>query len=126
LIALGIISLAVRQLFMLTAFSAANETSNKNTITNGDNASSNDSNAQSGAVYVYKRTGTSWAQEAYIKAVNNATYARFGTSVSISDDTIAVGAPGERSNLATINNGATIGSFNRVVLQESGKIMEVL
>ena len=35
MIALGIISLAVRQLFMLTAFGAANETSNKNTITNG-------------------------------------------------------------------------------------------
>ena len=91
---------------------AANETSNENTITNGDNASSNNSNAQSGAVYVYKRTGTSWAQEAYIKAVNNATYAKFGTSVSISDDTIAVGAPGERSNLATITNGTTIGNFS--------------
>ena len=25
----------------------------------------------SGAVYVYKRTGTSWAQEAYVKAANN-------------------------------------------------------
>ena len=28
-------------------------------------------NSDSGAVYVYKRTGTSWAQEAYVKAANN-------------------------------------------------------
>jgi hypothetical protein len=91
---------------------AANETSNENTITNGDNASSNNSNARSGAVYVYKRTGTSWAQEAYIKAVNSASYNSFGTSVSISDDTIAVGASGERSNLATITNGTTIANFS--------------
>ena len=89
---------------------AASETSNENTITNGTTASSNNSNTRSGAVYVYKRTGTSWAQEAYIKAVNNATYALFGASVSISDDTIAVGAYGERTNLTTITNGTTIGS----------------
>ena len=47
------------------------EDSNQTTITNGTSASSDDSNANSGAVYVYKRTGTSWAQEAYIKAANN-------------------------------------------------------
>ncbi len=91
---------------------AADETSNENTITNGTTASSNNSNARSGAVYVYKRTGTSWAQEAYIKAVNSASYNFFGTSVSISDDTIAVGASGERSNLATITNGTTIANFS--------------
>ncbi len=91
---------------------AADETSNENTITNGTTASSNNSNARSGAVYVYKRTGTSWAQEAYIKAVNSAAYNFFGTSVSISDDTIAVGASGERSNLATITNGTTIANFS--------------
>ena len=89
---------------------ASTETSNEKTITNGTTASSNNSNTRSGAVYVYKRTGTSWAQEAYIKAVNNATYALFGASVSISDDTIAVGAYGERTNLTTITNGTTIGS----------------
>ncbi len=94
------------------AVGAGAEDSNQTTITNGDNASSDNSNAGSGAVYVYKRTGTTWVQEAYIKAVNNATYAKFGTSVSISDDTIAVGATGERSNLATITNGTTIANFS--------------
>ena len=91
---------------------AADETSNENTITNGTTASSNNSSARTGAVYVYKRTGTSWAQEAYIKAVNSSGYTSFGTSVSISDDTIAVGASGERSNLATITNGTTIANFS--------------
>ena len=47
------------------------EKSNQTTITNGTTASSNNSNYRSGAAYVYKRTGTSWAQEAYIKAANN-------------------------------------------------------
>ena len=46
--------------------------SNQTTITNDNStASSDNSNSLSGAVYVYKRTGTTWAQEAYIKASNS-------------------------------------------------------
>jgi hypothetical protein len=58
----------------------------------GDQA--NDDAPKSGAVYVFRRTGTSWQQEAYVKASNTSVYAGFGISVALSGDTLAVGAPG--------------------------------
>ena len=88
------------------------EDSNQTTITNGTSASSDDSNANSGTVYVYKRTGTSWVQEAYIKAANNDASDFFGSSVSISGDTLAVGASQEDSNQTTITNGTSASSDN--------------
>ena len=88
------------------------EDSNQRTITNGDSASSDNSNSASGAVYVYKRTGTTWVQEAYIKAVNNDASDGFGWSVSSSGDTVVVGSAGEASNLKTITNGDNASSDN--------------
>lgn len=91
------------------AVGAIDEDSNQNTITNGTTASADNSITASGAVYVYKRTGVNWNQEAYIKASNNIskTYVYFGESVSISGDTLAVGAPGENSDQSSITNGTT-------------------
>jgi FG-GAP repeat len=64
---------------------------------------------ESGAVYVFTRTGTTWTQQAYIKASN--TGGRddgdtFGYAIALSDDgaTLAVGAPSEDSS-ATGTNG---------------------
>jgi hypothetical protein len=57
----------------------------------------------SGAVYVFRRTGTTWAQEAYIKASNTGTQDDFGGSVALSGDTLAVGAIGESSDATGIN-----------------------
>ena len=53
--------------------------------------------ADSGAVYVFRRSGTSWAQQAYLRASNADAGDRFGSSVSISDggDVLLVGAPFE-------------------------------
>jgi hypothetical protein len=48
--------------------------------------------ASSGAVYVFRRTGTLWKQEAYLKACNPEAEDRFGHSVALSGDTLAVGA----------------------------------
>lgn len=50
-----------------------------------------------GAVYLFSRTATTWAQEAYIKASNTRSGFGFGVSVSLSraGDVLAVGAPGE-------------------------------
>ncbi|ACY13502.1 cadherin-like beta sandwich domain-containing protein [Haliangium ochraceum] len=51
----------------------------------------------SGAVYVFRRTGTEWAQEAYVKASNTDANDWFGYSGTLADDTFAVGAVLEAS-----------------------------
>jgi trimeric autotransporter adhesin len=58
----------------------------------GDNSAS-----QSGAVYVFRRSGSAWAQEAYLKASNTGAGDEFGISVALSGDTLAVGARSEDS-----------------------------
>ena len=68
---------------------------------------------RSGAVYVFVRTGTNWVQQAYLKASNTEADDGFGSSVSISDDTIVVGAPYEDSADASDqedNSGADSGA----------------
>jgi hypothetical protein len=60
---------------------------------NGDQ--SNNFALNSGAVYVFQRTGASWSQQAYLKASNTGDSDTFGDSVAISGDTIVVGASGE-------------------------------
>ncbi|WP_428269502.1 DUF4215 domain-containing protein [Haliangium sp.] len=62
---------------------------------NGDQG--DDSAPNSGAVYVFRRVGAAWTQEAYLKASNTGPDDRFGWSVSLSGDTLAVGAPYEAS-----------------------------
>jgi hypothetical protein len=46
----------------------------------------------SGAVYVFTRTGTTWSQQAYLKASNTEASDQFGESVALDGDTLAVGA----------------------------------
>ena len=67
---------------------------------NGDQSSNGCS--QTGAVYVYTRTGNLWNQQAYLKASNpkagdGVSGDHFGISVALSEDTLAVGADRERS-----------------------------
>ena len=52
---------------------------------------------RSGAVYIYDRNGTTWEQQAYIKASNTDSGDGFGSVVSLSRDglRLAVGAAGE-------------------------------
>ncbi|MFK7826717.1 MAG: FG-GAP repeat protein [Oligoflexales bacterium] len=88
------------------------EDSNQNTITNGATASADNTNTDSGAAYVFKRTGTTWVQEAYLKAANGETEDYFGERVAISDDTIVIGAGGEDSNQTSITNGSTASADN--------------
>lgn len=91
------------------------EDSNQTTITNGTTGSTNDTATDAGAVYVFKRTGTAWAQEAYIKAPNAEAGDQLGYSVAISGDTIIAGAPFEDSVRRTITNGTTASANNSVV-----------
>lgn len=60
------------------------------TTVNGDAASNAAGDA--GAAYVYRRTGTTWAPEAYLKYAQQTAGAQAGFSVDIWADTIAVGA----------------------------------
>ncbi len=87
------------------AVSAYFEDSNATGI-NGDQ--DDDSVNQSGAVYVFTRTGTSWSQDAYMKASNTGEPGEadtFGYTIAMSDggDTIAVGAPSEDSAASGID-----------------------
>jgi uncharacterized Zn-binding protein involved in type VI secretion len=94
------------------AVGASDEDSNQTTITNGTTSSSDNSNTRAGAVYVYKRTGTTWEQEAYVKASNNDEKDWFGATVALDGDTLAVGAYKEDSNQTTITNGTSASSDN--------------
>ena len=93
------------------AVGAPGEDSSTTTI----NSVSNNSASDAGAAYVFTRTGTTWTQQAYVKASNAGADDAFGASVSLSADgsTLAVGAPGEDSSatgvIATapsVNNSA--------------------
>jgi|GEM_PF-3067960 len=64
---------------------------------------SNNSATTSGAAYVFVRSGTTWTQQAYLKASNTGGGDAFGVSVAISGDTIVVGANGEDSNATGVN-----------------------
>jgi uncharacterized repeat protein (TIGR02543 family) len=59
---------------------------------------SDNSSADSGAVYVFVRSGTTWSQQAYLKASKAGAGDSFGKSVAVSGETIVVGAEGDRSN----------------------------
>jgi len=63
---------------------------------NGDQNDNSLSNA--GAAYVFVRTGSMWAQQAYLKASNTEASDLFSFSVAIAGDTIVVSAYGEDSN----------------------------
>ena len=64
----------------------------------------NDNGSISGSAYVFKRTGTSWAQEAKLLPSDGETADHFGISVSISGDYAVVGAYQDN------DNGANSGS----------------
>lgn len=89
---------------------ALGENSGQTTITNGPTASSDTSVYGVGAAYVYTKNGTTWSQQAYLKAANGRTGSYFGTDVAISGDTAVVSAYAESSNQTTITNGTTASS----------------
>jgi hypothetical protein len=96
----------------------------------GVNGNQEDNSVEnSGAVYVFSRTGSTWSQQAYIKASNTGEKDegdQFGYSISVSDDgnTLAVGAIGEDSSATGINgnqaDNGSIGSGAVYVFTRSG------
>ncbi len=57
-----------------------------------------DNGSFSGSAYVFKRTGTSWAQQAKLLPSDGAAGDEFGISVAISGDYVVVGADGDADN----------------------------
>lgn len=76
-----------------TAVIGAIGESSKNGGVGGDAA--DNSQAQAGAAYVFFRSGTSWAQQAYLKASRPERGDLFGMAVAVAGDTVVVGAPNE-------------------------------
>ena len=72
------------------------EDSSSSGITNGTGTDTSDTLSNSGAVYVYRRTNKTWAQEAFIKAPNPAVNDEFGREVAIDRDRLVVGEPLEK------------------------------
>ena len=72
----------------------------------GINGNQEDLSAEdSGALYLFTRTGNTWAQKAYMKASNAKAYAEFGSAMALSKDgrILAIGARSEPSAAKGIN-----------------------
>ena len=83
--------------------------SNESSSTTGVNSTPNESAPGSGAAYVFLRSGTTWTQQAYLKAsevINNHPFLgdQFGISVAVSGDTVVVGASNESSSTTGVNS----------------------
>lgn len=79
------------------------------TTVNGDQ---NDNDTwDAGAAYVFTRSGTSWTQQAYLKAGNAGESDWFGRAVAISGDLVVVGATGEASASAGVDGDGSDNSL---------------
>jgi hypothetical protein len=79
---------------------------NEDSASKGINGKQDDNTApEAGAVYYFTRTGTTWVQNAYVKASNTRAGDEFGTSLALSGDgrTLLVGARGEDSGAKGLN-----------------------
>jgi hypothetical protein len=68
-----------------------------------DEDGSNDSLGASGAAYVFVREGTTWSEQAYLKASNAEVSDRFGYAVAVSGETVVVTSRGESSDATGVN-----------------------
>jgi hypothetical protein len=87
---------------------AGNNTLVINSATLPSTATANNLVTAAGAAYVFFRSGTTWSQQAYLKAPNAETNDEFGYALAISGDTIVVGAHLEDSNQETISQATAL------------------
>jgi len=79
---------------------------NEDSASKGINGKQDDNSAaEAGAVYYFTRAGTTWVQQAYVKASNTRAGDEFGTSLALSGDgrTLLIGARGEDIGRKGIN-----------------------
>tara|TARA_R110001592_G_scaffold91754_4_gene268276 strand:- start:13591 stop:15777 length:2187 start_codon:yes stop_codon:yes gene_type:complete len=70
--------------------------------------SQNEGALNSGAVYLYKKSGlNSWDFHSFIKSSNNEPGDLFGSAVALNDTTLVISAPGEASIASGIHNSLT-------------------
>ena len=74
----------------------------------GDTAAINE-----GCVFIYKRTGTSWAQETFIQATDKATQDAFGISVDINGDGDYIAVGSYKANHSSISDCGAAYVFTR-------------
>ncbi|MFN0242151.1 MAG: hypothetical protein ACKVWV_04595 [Planctomycetota bacterium] len=55
-----------------------------------------------GSARVFVRNGTTWSQQARLKAADDDADAAFGLSVSVHEDTVAIGAPGDNQGTGAV------------------------
>lgn len=75
--------------------------------------SSNTAAPQSGAAFVFRRTGNLWAREAYLKASNTNADDRFGSSVAVDGDVILAGAAFEQGGATGVNGNPSLNDADR-------------
>ena len=83
-----------------------------------DGNQADNSATNSGSVYVFRRVGAAWLQEAYVKASNTGESDYFGSTVALSsdgstlavgalmEDSVAVGVGGNQADNSATNSGA--------------------
>ena len=71
----------------------------------GVNPSVDENGPDSGAAYVFTRSGVTWSQQAYIKASNPGAGDQFGSSIALDGDTALVGALAEDGSGANVDPG---------------------
>jgi hypothetical protein len=96
---------------MVLAVGAEGEASNATGV-NGN--SGNDAALDAGAAYVFVHSGTTWTQQAYIKADNTDAGDEFGAAIALSADgaTLAVGAHNEDGATAGLNLRDNVSATN--------------
>lgn len=111
------------------AVGATGEASNATGVVAGAGATigpkqKNNQAAGAGAVYVFKRatSGTTWPQQAYLKASNTGAGDHFGRSVAIEGDLLVTGAYGESSKgKSQTDNSAKNAGAAYVFVREAAK-----
>ena len=74
--------------------------------TDVNNSQTNEGATDSGAVYVFSRASDIWTQQAYVKASDTTASQRFGSTLSVFDNTLAVGTSNGRSAYLFNRSGA--------------------
>jgi hypothetical protein len=69
----------------------------------GVNGAVDNNSPTSGAAYLFVRSAGLWNQQAYIKASNSDDYDKFGSSVALSGDTLAISSRVEASGATGID-----------------------